>query len=170
MAEIKSTLDLVMEKTKNMKMTAGERKHLREQELKRKVKSLLQKFMDHGIRLDSLKKELENGDAEQQAAMQSILKKEVLESLRPFADNEKSFDVLQNILNVKKKPLEKILEECEHELTKKRAQAEKAMKKTLALQGISGSALIPNIDKEPEWKSVFQKTITDYRKKMEAAS
>ncbi len=54
MAEIKSTLELIMEKTKNLTFSDEEKKALREKEVQGKVRGFITKFMDGVMNLDTL--------------------------------------------------------------------------------------------------------------------
>ena len=52
MAEIKSTLDLVMEKTKNLSLSSEEKQTQRNKEIEGRIRGLLQKYQDQLITLD----------------------------------------------------------------------------------------------------------------------
>ena len=52
MGEIKSTLDIIMEKTKGLTMSEEERTSFKEKELTGKVKGLVQKYINGFLRLE----------------------------------------------------------------------------------------------------------------------
>ena len=54
MAEIKSTLDLVMEKTKNLSLSSEERQAQKNQEIESRIRGLLQKFKDRALNSERL--------------------------------------------------------------------------------------------------------------------
>ena len=54
MAEIKSTLDLVMEKTKNLSLSEEERQGQKNEEIESRIRGLLQKFNDQAFSIDKL--------------------------------------------------------------------------------------------------------------------
>ena len=60
MAEIKSTLDLVMEKTRHLTLSDEEKQEQKENEFKIKLKGPAQKFQDQTINKRELKKEINN--------------------------------------------------------------------------------------------------------------
>ena len=57
MAEIKSTLDLVMEKTKNLSLSSEERQAQKSKEIESRLRGLLQKFKDQALSADKFKSE-----------------------------------------------------------------------------------------------------------------
>ena len=58
MGEIKSTLDIIMEKTKGLTMTEEEKTEYRQQELTGKVRGLIQKFLEGVLKLEKFKVEV----------------------------------------------------------------------------------------------------------------
>ena len=52
MAEIKSTLDLVMEKTRNLSLSSEERAEQKSKEIRSQIRGLIQKFQDQIISSD----------------------------------------------------------------------------------------------------------------------
>ncbi len=59
MAEIKSTLDLVLEKTKHLTLSEEEKQIQRHDEFRKTLKGLIRKFADKALKMKELKKELE---------------------------------------------------------------------------------------------------------------
>jgi len=58
MGEIKSTLDLVMEKTRHLTLSAEEKIDREKEEAKKGLNGFLQKYKDNVINLEELTKEL----------------------------------------------------------------------------------------------------------------
>jgi hypothetical protein len=57
MGEIKSTLDLVMEKTKNLNLSNAEKEQQKNKEIKNRLRGLVQKFQDNILDTDNLRSE-----------------------------------------------------------------------------------------------------------------
>ena len=55
MGEVKSTLDLVMEKTKNLNLSNEEREEQKNKEIKNRLRGLVQKFQDAVLSTDNLR-------------------------------------------------------------------------------------------------------------------
>ena len=65
MGEIKSTIDIIMEKTKGMTMSEDEKQEIKKKELTGKIRGLIQRFMDGVINLDGLKIEIASIEEDQ---------------------------------------------------------------------------------------------------------
>jgi len=59
MGEIKSTLDLVMEKTRHLTLSPEEKDAQTKVEVHKRLKGLVQKYQDNLLRKDGLEKELD---------------------------------------------------------------------------------------------------------------
>ncbi|NQT55992.1 MAG: hypothetical protein HQ551_07155, partial [Desulfobacteraceae bacterium] len=78
MGEIRSTMDIIMEKTKGLTMTEKEKAEFQQRELTGKIKGLIQKFFDGSINLDRLKIEAVALREEQQEMFDQIIKEEAI--------------------------------------------------------------------------------------------
>ena len=58
MGEIRSTLDIIMEKTKGLSMSEEEKKAFKKQETAGKIRGLIQKYLDGTVAMDKLKVEI----------------------------------------------------------------------------------------------------------------
>ena len=58
MGEIKSTLDIVLEKTKHLKLSQDEKRAQKSKEFEKRLMGLLQKYLDQLLNLHQLQKEL----------------------------------------------------------------------------------------------------------------
>jgi hypothetical protein len=172
MGEIKSTLDIIMEKTKGLTMSEDEKKAFKEQEMAGKVKGLIQKFLDGIIGMDQLKTEV-NGLVEKGGDMaKRLIREESVSRIELEGNNEPLLGVLEEITGSDANTLREILKAFEKRLEQEKAAQEEGLKKTLENQGISGSAVLPNIHADPEWsryvskiKKEFYERVTSYRQK-----
>ena len=149
MAEIKSTLDLIMEKTKGLTLSPKEKEEIRREEWVKKAKGWIQKFLDGWINIEKVKSELSGKEAP--TGWEKILQTEIIGPLDPEADNEKQFQLITEILKMPREPFMKILE-----LFNQKAEGEKIRLadqsiNRLSDQGISGSAVLPNLNRDPSW-------------------
>ena len=69
MAEIKSTLDLIMERTKNLSLTPEERTEIRLKEIQAKVNGWTQRYIDGLLNASDVKNELESLKEDKDAAL-----------------------------------------------------------------------------------------------------
>jgi hypothetical protein len=151
MGEIKSTLDIIMEKTKGFTMTDEEKKAFKRKEVEGKVEGLLQKFLDGSMSLDRFKREVGAFGHEQYDMARDYMVEACMGRIDPEGDNAPLLDILQSIGGVETEPIRKILSEFYRELEKRQTDRQKLLRKKLEKQGISGSAVIPNIKADSEW-------------------
>lgn len=163
MGEIKSTLDLIMEKTKNLSMSPEEKEEIRRQEWLKKARGRIQRFLDDLIDLDKVKSELL--DQEHPSGWENILKKELIDGLDPEADNEKRFQLMEKLLGIHSEGFRKILEGFHQRLALERDKGAALIKSQLADRGYSGTAVIPNLDRDPSWKPFVDLEKQDTKKR-----
>ena len=87
MGEIKSTLDLVMERTKNLTLSAEEKQAQKQLETENRIKGLVQKLQDGLLTYNQLKTEYESFKKESNLSDNSLLVREILTRLDPDQDN-----------------------------------------------------------------------------------
>jgi len=97
MGEIKSTLEIIMEKTKGLTLTEEEKKALRRKEVEGKVRGFLLKFLDGFMGLDNLKKEIASFDEKGHEIAKEVVIRECVDRIDLEADNSLFFDVLKHV-------------------------------------------------------------------------
>lgn len=172
MGEIMSTFDIIMEKTKDLTMSDEEKKAFKEQEMAGKVKGLIQKFLDGILDMDQLGVEV-TGLAEKGGDMvKRVIREESVSRIELEGNNGPLLRVLEEITGSDADSLREVLKEFEQRLEREKVSREEGLKKTLEKQGISGSAVVPNINADPEWsryvsemRNEFLERLTSYRQK-----
>ena len=168
MGEIKSTLDIIMEKTKGLTLTEEEKKAFRKKEVERKVKGLLLKFVDGRMNLENLKKEIiAIAEKDQGMAMEVVLK-ECLDRIDPEADNGLLFETLEHVAGVDTTSFQKRLSEFQKDLKDEKGIREQALRKRIVEKGISGSAVLPNIRADQQWIHHVQAAKEKFREELQA--
>ena len=151
MGEIKSTLEIIMEKTKGMTMSEEEEKDFKLREIRGKVGGLIQKFIDGVIDLERYKTELASLGKGQQEMIPQAVMDESIARIRPGGDNSSFLKLFEATDGIDAAQVRALLADYKKMLENKRAEVEKDMVKRLHAKGISGSAVIPNPDSDPEW-------------------
>ncbi len=149
MAEIKSTLDLIMEKTKGLTLSPEEKEEIRREEWVKKAKGWIQKFLDGWIDMDKVKSELLSQEAP--SGWKKILQAEIIGPLDPEGENEKRFQLITELLEMPREPFMKILKAFNQKVEQEKARLTEQSLKRLSVQGISGSAILPNLNRDPAW-------------------
>ncbi len=151
MGEIKSTLDIIMEKTKGLTMTEEEKEAFRKKETEGKVRGLLQRFLDGFIDAERLKDEIGSLGEERYAVAREALIRECMGRMEPGADNTILLDALENAAGLDIAPIKKIILDYNQDLEQQKMDRKQVLQKNLERLGISGTAVIPNIHADQEW-------------------
>lgn len=152
MGEIKSTLDLVMEKTRHLTLSQEEKDAQTKVEVHKRLKGLVQKYQDNLLRKEQLEKELDSLKKTYDMNVDQILLNLLLSSLEPGRHYKMYLELLNEICGLNVSGLEKIFQDFKGTVksaTEKRVNEIKAdLEKK---QFISGSAVVPNIESDREW-------------------
>jgi len=151
MAEIKSTLDIIMEKTKGLTMTEEEKETFRKKETEGKVRGLLQRFLDGFIDAERLKDEIGSLGEKRYAVAREALFRECKDRMEPGADNTILLDALENAAGLDIAPIQKIMLDYNQDLEQQKMDRKQVLRENLEGLGISGTAVMPNIHADQEW-------------------
>lgn len=151
MSEIKSTLDIIMERTKGLTLSDEERQAFHEKEMDGKIQGLLQKFLDGLMDMEKLRLEFEGFGSEDREKARDILSTRCFEKLHPARENQAVLEVLEEVVNARMIPIRTALDAAIAELETVRPRLLEKVRKDLSLKGISGSAVVPNLDADLEW-------------------
>ena len=151
MGEIRSTMDIIMEKTKGLTMTEEEKEAFRKKETAGKVRGLFQRFLDGFIDAERLKDEIGSLGEKRYAVAREALLRECMGRMEPGADNTILLDALENAAGPDIAPIQKIILDYNQDLEQQKMDRKQVMQKHLERLGISGTAVIPNIHADQEW-------------------
>lgn len=165
MGEIKSTIDLVLEKTKHLNLTKDE-KNLAQVELaKQKIKGLVQKFKEGMLTSDKFGKALDLVADETGFDITPLLLKELLEKISLFEDNSHYFELLHKFCGISDKGLKSVISHFQEDYQAAlRERIEAAREEIFQKYGFSGSAVVPNLDKDSQWQKRYQEICEIHRK------
>jgi hypothetical protein len=154
MGEIKSTLDIVMEKTKHLSLSNEERDNQKTAEIEKKIKGLLQKFQDQTLPEKRLSSEYEQLKKEYHLSGDSIFMNEIFLKLDPDKDNKLLLVLLKDMCGVNIKEIESVLNDYQDELNSAASYKMVELRENLAQKHfISGSAVVPNLEVDAEWQA-----------------
>lgn len=165
MAEIKSTMDLVMEKLKGMEVTEEEKRQFREKEEREKAQRLFHRyFKGEGRDWETLR--------EESRKLQGVVKEEFLRLIveEMPSDGELPDRYSKGLEVVFDKEGKAKLEGALREFRKRKEFREEELKAELreefARQGIKGSAVDPNPRLHPRWGTVMAELERDLREEL----
>jgi hypothetical protein len=156
MGEIRSTLDIIMEKTKGLTMTAEERVAIQRNEIEGKIRGLVQRYLDGALDLERLREEITTmGGDKQGMAMESL--KEECKHLDPEGDPFPYLKILETVLKVDTGPVKRVISDYHQEMDQRKRSWEGRAIEQLHRKAISGSAVVPNLRADPAWLDVVSK-------------
>ncbi len=169
MGEIKSTLDIVMEKTKHLSLSEEEREAQKKEAVRKSVKGLIQKYRDRIITIKQLEDEWNDLEKENQLSDRQILVDEIMDQLHLNADNSLLMTSLKDICGQDTGPLESVLDDYINKKTEVVQTRRKAIQKEIAARyRISGSAVAPNLETDSDWAEAMKVFENNYQEKFEA--
>jgi len=171
MAEIKSTLELAMERTKKFAISGEEREEIMRQEIRQKATSLFHRHRDGHLSLNEILKEIERMEEKTGTLVKEFLLSEWIDALSLDDDDEK---ILKGIESLKQKSIDEVNQRFHHLLSQYRGEKAKARERVqaqsveaLRKDGISGSAVEPNVEGCELWKKENEKLSQCYKMKLE---
>jgi hypothetical protein len=162
MGEIKSTIDLIMERTKNLTMTEEEKRQLQDKELREKVTGWVVRYLDGLDSLEDLRADMRQ-EGQRMDAVQRILKTVIREHLDPEEDQERLSSLLVDLLCADRVALAEALEAYRSRKKTLLKECAGEMKNRLKAAGIGGNALIVNLNKDEDSLNSMAALKDEYR-------
>ncbi|MBW1690518.1 MAG: hypothetical protein DRG87_08550 [Deltaproteobacteria bacterium] len=167
MGEIKSTIDLVLEKTNGLTLSSEDKEKLAQKELEKKIQGLISRYLDQFIPLSRLTEEMEKIAGAKKDLSVRLAKRHLLAHLDFDRDNSHILSALEEIADVDTAPLVALQEQYQSEIEEaKKGITEKGIEK-LRKKGISGSAVVPNLGRDPAWTQFLEGLHKRYQERLE---
>jgi hypothetical protein len=152
MAEIKSTLELVMERTRHLTQSEEEKREQAVAEFKKSVSGLLQKLLDGALAPDHFRDDLLRLQENAQVSDSGIILGEICKRLDLDGDNRGALNLLGEAFGISPQGIADVfaeyLEAAQELAGKKREEIRRDL---LEKQGIGGTAVVPNLAADPNW-------------------
>ena len=172
MGEIKSTLDLVLEKTRDLTLSEEEKQDLAREELDKKIQGLVNRFVSGMLNFDRFKEEMDTVDPDEPSTVREMVKRHLIALFDFDGNNEAIVSALREVLGLDVAPLEILQGDYRSEREKAEEERAKEGLDALRTRGIAGTAVIPNLNKIPEWNRFldelgkkYQERLTDFADK-----
>jgi len=168
LGEIKSTLDLVFEKTKDLTLSDDEKIRLAREKLEKRVQGLCNKYLDNFFPLSRLQDEMERIAGNDRNLAYRSLTKHLFDRFDLDGENSLIMSALTKIGRRDINSLKNL--QKAYNLEKEGAKKAFIEKSLLALQelGVSGSAVVPNLETIPEWNEFLTTLRKKYREQLQA--
>ena len=153
MAEIKSTLDLVMEKTRNLTFSSEEKLALKVEQAQKAFNGLLQKYLDGQLELEELQQGVAGLQEKHALSDRGVLRQALTDKLAPESMLGPLLMLLEQVFDCDTEVLRALGEDYRSEIA---ARADDRRRQLAAYfeerHGISGSAVAPNLEADEKWK------------------
>lgn len=169
MAKIKSTLDLIMEKTKHLSLNEEEKGALEQEQLNRRLQALLVPYLKGERDANYLAHELAQFPSETIEDARKLCLELLMDRLSPFEDNQRILGAVERLLgqagrDLWEKTIAPVEAECREDLRGARQEAADRCRAVLVAAGLKGPALLPRVDEQaPGWKEEQEDRIKAFR-------
>ena len=171
MAEIKSTLELAMERTRKILISQEEKEEIKRKEIVQKATGMFHRYMDDNLSLNEMTKEIERMEEKARATVRDVLLSQWIDAVSLDAENEKLLRGIEslkgrNVDDVKQK-LEVLRSEYEREKHEAEQNVGVRLAEALRNENIHGSAVVPHVRGSKEWKERMGPVEHAFRGKIE---
>ena len=171
MAEIKSTLELALERTKKMAISEKEKGEIRQKKLLEKAKGLFHRYREGHAPLSELQKEIERMDEKTSVAVKEFLLSQWIDALSLKDEDARLIKGIEWLKNGRlEETLQRFRQLCsqyQREMEKIRQETRTQLVEALKREGIAGSAIEPNVVGNLLWKEAVEKLDHLYGEKLE---
>ncbi|MHC1726390.1 MAG: hypothetical protein AB9866_10335 [Syntrophobacteraceae bacterium] len=151
MADIKSTLDLVMERTRHLSMSEEDRREQAAAELKANINRLTQKYLDGTIDSGKFHDEFTRLEGASSPSARAIAVAEIGRRIELTLDNRSILELLKHGVGIDVSVVESILDRYRITVAAEERDVTEQLRKSLLKEGISGSAVVPNPEANNAW-------------------
>lgn len=165
MGEIKSAIELAMERTSNLSLSAEEKARQKKADLEKLLQGALQQYYDGILSVDGIRDRINELQEELKVAEPQLVTKAVLMRIDPDRDNEQWMALVAVFAPALCDPLQEILSDYREQRFQLSQATEKRLRKELAKRhGVTGLAVTPNPDKD----AAFQDSLSALKNKIQA--
>ena len=157
MGEIKSTLDLVLERTRDLTLSDAEKQQLKRDEFRKRIRGLIVRFQKGEEFITSIGVELEKAGMEFDLELRAEFFCELLKEISLDGDNALMLSLARQVINRDTRDIETILSEYAEAISSARNHRNRTIRQELAkAHGISGDAVVPNLEADNKWEETLQ--------------
>ena len=171
MGEIKSTLELAMERTKKVTISEKEKEEIKQREVLQKATSLFHRYREGHLSLNEILKQIEKMEKKTAATVKELLLSQWIDALSLGDGDER---ILKGIESLKGRNLDELKQKFHSVLSQYLSKKEKVKEKVkvqfteaLRKDSIYGSAVEPKLEGGELWKKENGKLDQIYKVKLE---
>jgi hypothetical protein len=171
MGEIKSTLELAMERTKKFAVSEKEKEEIKQKEVLQKATSLFHRYREGHLPLNNILKEIEKMEKKTAITVKKLLLSQWIDVLSLEDDDERIFKGIESLkgrsIDEVKQKFHSLLSQYLSEKEKVKEEVKVQFTEALRKEGIYGNALEPQIEGGELWKKENEKLDQIYKVKLE---
>lgn len=169
MAEIKSAIELAMERTKGLRLSREEKGKLKEEEIQSKARALVNRYLEIDFHLREVERDLAKQEPPEREQVESLLVRYLGEAIDLDRDNDLIFEGIESFRKGNETSIQKIKRVISDFRERKSAEyreTEKRLLEKLERVGVSGSAVQPKTEGSPEWEEALAKFKPKFEKEL----
>lgn len=167
MGEIKSTIELAMERTRKFSISEREREEIKQREILQKATSLFHRYREGHLALNEILKQIERMEKKTATEVKEYLLSQWIDSLSLDDEEERIFRGIESLGQGK---IDKVKQKF-HSLASQYGEGKKKAEETVKAQrreilrasGIYGSAVEPNLEEDEFWRKENEKLGVSYQ-------
>lgn len=173
MGEIRSTIDLMMERTAGMALSSDEKEEYRQEEFRRRARGLKIRLLEDPSQVDVIRSSLGSESDEDRGLLEQLLWEEFVDSISVDQSALKALDVMGELPGgqAHREQLDSLRDQLKTVLkgrTKDRKTLLARERKKLASFGVSGTAVVPKIPADPPPNSELASKIEHIKSQLRA--
>ncbi len=171
MGEIKSTLDLVMERTRHLSLSKEEKQQQQRAEFEKRLAGLMQQVADRKLTVETLWERIDQLKQELKITDQQLVHHAILSRITPDGDNQIWLQLVNQLKPSMGQQLEKQLVAYEmRKATVLQTGRERLQKRLAQAHGIKGTAVVANPHKDPACRKELADLRDNIQESLTAAS
>jgi hypothetical protein len=156
MAEIKSTLELALERTKKFTLSEKDKEELRQKEIRQKSMSFFHRYRDGRLHLHEIEKEIERMGEKTGKTVKERLLALWIDGLSLDEDNERFLKGIESLkhrnLDEAKAEFQELVTQCRTEKERTEQEVRAQLTEALRKEGFGGDAVEPNVEASASWE------------------
>ncbi len=171
MAEIKSAVELAMERTKGLRLSAEELVKLKEDEIQGKARSMVNRYLEVDFHFREVERELARVEPAQRQILEKLFVQYLSEAIDLDRDNDLIFQGIGTFREGSKRSIQKMRDlilKYQGRKDREFVKTEKDLLAGLERLGISGSAVQPRVEGSPEWEQALAKFRPTFEEELQA--
>jgi hypothetical protein len=171
MGEIKSTLELAMERTEKVTISEKEKGEIKQREVLQKATSLFHRYREGRLSLNEILKQIERMKKKTATTVKELLLSQWIDALSLDDDDER---ILKGIETLKQRSIDEVKQKFHSLLSQYLSEKEKVKEKVkvqfteaLRKDSIYGSSVEPKFEGGELWKKENEKLDHSYKMKLE---